>query len=138
MHEESREGATWVYVNDSIATTPESSVAGMNAVGGPLAVILGGSDKGAEFIELAAAIARRGAVPIVIGQTAKRIAGACALYGMHPPAASTLGEAVALARALLPKGGTILLSPACASYDMFQGFEDRGRKFVAAAKGIRT
>lgn len=126
----------WTFINDSIATTPESAVAGMNAIAGPLAVILGGSDKGAEFIELAAATARRGAAPVVIGQTASKIAAALALYGLRPPTASTLDEAVAMAKRLLPRGGTVLMSPACASFDMFNGFEDRGRKFAEAAKRI--
>lgn len=134
VHEEQRGDATWVYVNDSIATTPEAAIAGMNAVAGPLAIILGGSDKGADFAELASATARRGAIPIVIGQTASRIAHALGLYGLRPPTAGSLEEAISLAKALLPRGGTVLLSPACASYDMFQGFEDRGRRFVAAAR----
>ncbi len=124
------------YINDSIATTPESAIAGMNAIPGPLAVILGGSDKGAEFIELAAATARRGAIPVVMGQTGPKIAAALALYGLRAPAAATLAEAVALARAKLPSGGCVLLSPACASFDMFRGFEDRGRKFMDAVKSL--
>jgi UDP-N-acetylmuramoylalanine--D-glutamate ligase len=129
---EERDGHTWRYVNDSIATTPESAIAGMTALGGPLAVILGGSDKGADFVELAAAAARRGALAVLIGQTAPKIAAALALYGLRPPTAASLVEAVRAARGLLPEGGTVLLSPACASFDMFNGFEDRGRKFVEA------
>ena len=135
VHEESRDGATWRYINDSIATTPESAIAGMNAITGPLAIILGGSDKGAEFVELAAATARRGASPVVMGQTAPPIAKALALYGLRPLTALSMEEAVLLAKALLPKGGSVLLSPACASFDMFNGFEDRGRCFIAAARG---
>ncbi|MBA2481622.1 MAG: UDP-N-acetylmuramoyl-L-alanine--D-glutamate ligase [Planctomycetes bacterium] len=126
----------WRYVNDSIATTPESAIAGMNALTGPLCVILGGSDKGAEFIELAAAAARRGALAVVIGQTAPRISSALSLYGLRPKPAATIEEAVSLARAQLPAGGTILLSPACASFDMFRGFEDRGERFTRAARAI--
>jgi UDP-N-acetylmuramoylalanine--D-glutamate ligase len=137
VHDDARGGATWRYVNDSIATTPESAIAGMNALAGPLAVILGGSDKGADFVELAAAVARRGAHAVVMGQTGARIAAALALYGLRPPVAATIDEAVALAKAQLPKGGTVLLSPACASFDMFNGFEDRGRRFVAAARAQR-
>jgi UDP-N-acetylmuramoylalanine--D-glutamate ligase len=133
---EERDGRAWRYVNDSIATTPESAIAGMTALDGPLAVILGGSDKGADFVELAAATARRGALPVLIGQTAPKIAAALALYGLRPPRAATLDEAVRTARGLLPEGGTVLMSPACASFDMFNGFEDRGRKFIAAVSAL--
>jgi UDP-N-acetylmuramoylalanine--D-glutamate ligase len=135
VHAETRDAASWSYVNDSIATTPESAIAGMNAISGPVAVILGGSDKGADFVELAAATSRRGAIPIVMGQTGPAIMHALELYGLRPLTATSMEEAVLLAKAVLPRGGTVLLSPACASFDMFNGFEDRGRRFVAAAQG---
>ncbi len=134
IHEERQGAATWNYVNDSIATTPESAIAGMNAIAGPIAIILGGSDKGVEFMALAAATARRGAKAVVIGQTAPAIARCLSSYGIQAPAAASLAEAIGLARAQLPAGGTVLLSPACASYDMFQGFEDRGRRFAELAR----
>jgi UDP-N-acetylmuramoylalanine--D-glutamate ligase len=122
------------YFNDSIATTPESAIAALQALpAGPLAVILGGSDKGAEFAELAAAVAARGAQAILIGSTAPRLAVALAAVGQTPVLAGTLPAAVAAARAALPADGTILLSPACASFDQFQGFDHRGACFRALA-----
>jgi UDP-N-acetylmuramoylalanine--D-glutamate ligase len=122
------------FVNDSIATTPESSMAGLAALAGPLAVILGGSNKGADYSALAEAVAARGAMPIVIGQTAKPIAAALANWGVNAGTATTLAEAVSQAVALLGRGGTVLLSPGCASFDMFNGFEDRGRQFTELAR----
>lgn len=125
----------WHYLNDSIATTPESAMAAMAAVSGPLAIILGGSDKGADFLQLAQAVVQRGAIPIVIGSTAERLAACLRQAGAVPQVAGTLGKAVAVARSLLTPGGTILLSPACASFDQFQGFEDRGTQFRYLARG---
>ena len=122
------------FVNDSIATTPESSMAGLAALAGPLVVILGGSNKGADYSTLAEAVAARGAMPIVIGQTAKPIANALAQWGVNATPVATLAEAVSQAVVLLGRGGTVLLSPGCASFDMFNGFEDRGRQFTELAR----
>jgi UDP-N-acetylmuramoylalanine--D-glutamate ligase len=122
------------YYNDSIATTPESAIAALEALpAGPLAVILGGSDKGASFATLAAAVAARGAQAILIGSTAGRLAEALTGVGQTPIRAGTLPAAVAVARATIPAGGTILLSPACASFDQFDGFDHRGACFRALA-----
>ncbi len=127
-------GQRWRFVDDSIATTPESAMAALDALSGPLAVILGGSDKGATWDVLAAAVAARGALPLLIGQTAPAIATALAARGLAALRVADLDEAVVRAQALLPQGGTILLSPACASFDMFRGFADRGQRFAAAAR----
>ena len=124
------------YLNDSIATTPEAAMAALAAIDGPLAVILGGSDKGASFTELATVVVRRGALPILIGGTAQRLADAIRAAGGDPLVAGTLPEAFAAARTAVPPGGTVLLSPACASFDQFQGFEDRGERFRALVRSV--
>lgn len=123
-----------VFIDDSIATTPEATIAALAAIGGPLAVILGGSDKGATWEALAAAVVRRAAIPVVIGATGPAIVTAIQAAGGDTQLADGLDQAVALALAHLPSGGTVLLSPACASFDMFQGFEHRGDCFAAAAR----
>ncbi len=125
--------APWTYIDDSIATTPESAMAAMAAISGPLAIILGGHDKGADFTRLAAAVAARGAHPLVIGRTGPRLAGIFADIGHPVSHTETLAKAIVAGRNLLPDGGTLLLSPACASFDQFRGFEDRGRQFQALA-----
>jgi len=125
------------FVDDSIATTPEAAMCALAAIHGPLAVILGGSDKGADFASLAKAVAIRGAIPVLIGATAPRLAAAMAVHGVSWRSATDLKTAIHEACAHLPDGGTVLLSPACASFDMFQGFEDRGHKFAAAARAAR-
>jgi len=127
-----RNGIT--FVDDSIATTPEAAMCALAAIPGPLAVLLGGSDKGADFAALAQAVANRGAHPVLIGNTAPRLAAALDMVGVRWSRHGDLVAAVAAARSLLPHGGTVLLSPACASFDWFQGFEDRGRRFAQAAR----
>jgi UDP-N-acetylmuramoylalanine--D-glutamate ligase len=121
------------FVNDSIATTPEAAMAGLAAIAGPLAIILGGSDKGADYDQLASAVAARGAQVVVIGQTAPVISRALSSWGVTAQRAQSLADAVNRAVSLLGRGGTVLLSPACASFDMFNGFEDRGRQFAEIA-----
>jgi UDP-N-acetylmuramoylalanine--D-glutamate ligase len=124
------------FVDDSIATTPESAMAGMASITGPMAVILGGSDKGATWDALAAAVVRRGAMAVVIGSTGPAIATAITQAGGNPQRAADLTAAVRMAAASLAGAGTVLLSPACASLDMFRGFEHRGDCFRDAAQAI--
>nr|MBA3686808.1 UDP-N-acetylmuramoyl-L-alanine--D-glutamate ligase [Planctomycetota bacterium] len=104
------------------------------AIDGPLAVILGGKDKGALWDELAAAVAARGASAVVLGETAEVLARALAGQRVEAQRAGTMDAAVAMALKALPGSGTVLLSPACASFDLFRGFEHRGECFAAAAR----
>ncbi len=124
------------YCNDSIATTPEAAMAALAAIEGPLVIILGGSDKGADYTKLAAAVVARGAQAILIGATAERLAVCLRAAGSKPVIAGELAVAVALARQAVSAGGTVLLSPACASFDQFQGFEDRGARFCHFAGSV--
>jgi UDP-N-acetylmuramoylalanine-D-glutamate ligase len=130
----SRSGIT--FVDDSIATMPDAAMAALCSFEGPLAIILGGSDKGADFSALAAAVAERGAQPILIGQMAPRLHAALAHHAVEGRLATSMEDAVRLAAATLPGHGTVLLSPACASFDMFRGFDHRGVVFAAAAKSL--
>lgn len=124
------------FVDDSIATAPEAAMAGIAAIDGPLAVILGGSDKGALWEALAAAVVARGAIPITYGQCGPRIATAIAAAGAKAHAAATFEQAVSLAIAGLGGRGTVLLSPACASFDLFRGFDHRGDTFAEIARRL--
>jgi UDP-N-acetylmuramoylalanine--D-glutamate ligase len=125
-----------VFVDDSIATTPEAAMAGLASFDGPLAIILGGSDKGADFSALGAAVARRGACPVLLGQTAPRIQACLAASGLAAPVATDIEDAVRRAARAVAGGGTVLLSPACASFDLFRGFDHRGDCFAAAARRL--
>jgi UDP-N-acetylmuramoylalanine--D-glutamate ligase len=124
------------FIDDSIATTPESAMAGLAAVPGPVAVILGGSDKGATWQDLAAAVVRRGAVAVTMGATGPAIAAAVRAAGGQPSEADDLEIAVSYAGAALRGAGTVLLAPACASFDAFRGFEHRGDCFAEAARAL--
>jgi UDP-N-acetylmuramoylalanine--D-glutamate ligase len=133
------------YVNDSIATTPEAAIAGLEAFRGrPVVVLLGGSEKGSDYRELAEVAARRAHAIVCLGTTGPKIAALLneAVGRLSPvlprPAVvetRTLEDAFALARGLCPEGGVVLLSPACASLDAFKNFEERGERFGALARG---
>jgi UDP-N-acetylmuramoylalanine--D-glutamate ligase len=125
------DGVRWY--NDSKATTPESAIASLEAFEPPVIIIAGGYDKGVAFDELGEKITQRAKAAILIGQTAQKIAASIADSSEGNTTvkfAHSLTEAVNLANQLTVEGDVILLSPACASYDMFDNFEHRGREFT--------
>jgi len=130
------------FVDDSISTTPESAVAALRALaGGPVALIVGGQDRGQDHAPLAAAVAEHGAVRAVIGLPDTGERALAAIGGAAPTRmAADLDEAVAAARAALGGAGTVLLSPAAPSYGRFRDFEERGDRFrdAALATGARA
>lgn len=130
------------YYNDSKATNVASTLTALQALEGPIILILGGRDKGDDFTRLRPLVAERVAHVLVIGEAAEKIRAA--LEAVVPvESCATLEEAVRMARRLArPGSGTrpaisrsggdprvVLLSPACASFDMFENFEHRGRVF---------
>ncbi|MEE9200736.1 MAG: UDP-N-acetylmuramoyl-L-alanine--D-glutamate ligase [Candidatus Brocadiales bacterium] len=130
------------YYNDSIATTAESAIAGLRAFERPVVLIAGGYDKGTPFDALAEECAKRAKSVILLGKTAKNIGELItrAKDGRDAPEilyASSLEEAVRVARGAAQRGDIVLLSPACASYDMFVNFVDRGRQFKALVQEIK-
>ena len=123
-------GVRWY--NDSIATTPVSVIAALEAFEEPKIIIAGGYDKHLPFDELGEAMAKRAKGAVLIGQTAPKIAEAiakCAGNGIKVVMAKTLEEAVEKADSMAEAGDVVLLSPACASYDMFENFQHRGEEF---------
>jgi UDP-N-acetylmuramoylalanine--D-glutamate ligase len=120
------------FVNDSKATNPESAERALRAYPPGLHVILGGSRKGSSFSALARAARRCGiARAYLIGETAAEIAEALAAEGVPFASCGDLESAVRRAFAEAEPGETILLSPACASFDQFRDFEERGERFRA-------
>lgn len=126
-----REVGGVVYVNDSIATTPERTRAALAAVSGPIVLIAGGYDKHLDYTPLGRAIASSTVrVVIALGQTREKIFRAVKEEAKVPVyLADSFDEAVALAAGEARAGETVLLSPAAASYDMFRNFEERGQRF---------
>lgn len=123
------------YYDDSFGTTPETAIVAIEAFAQPKVVILGGSDKGASYDALAQTVARSSIRKVLlIGDQASRIQEAleragCANFTLG---GSTMPEIVAKARALSQPGDVVLLSTACASFDMFANYKDRGNQFKTA------
>jgi UDP-N-acetylmuramoylalanine--D-glutamate ligase len=130
------------FFNDSIATTPESAICAMESFPPPITLIAGGSDKGVSFDSFARAAVRRARRVILMGATADKIEAALsrasAEYGRGPQVlrAADLRQACAWAVEGAVEGETILLSPACASFDQFRNFEERGELFRALATRV--
>ena len=127
-------GANWV--NDSIATSPDRTLAALETfTDGEIVLLAGGYDKGIPFDALALAVARRCARVLLFGATAGTIAAAVAeavaQVGGAPrvEVVPDLAEAVERAARGARPGQTVLLSPACASYGQFRDFEERGERF---------
>jgi UDP-N-acetylmuramoylalanine--D-glutamate ligase len=114
------------YVNDSKATNTAAARRALAAYDVPVHVILGGSRKGEPFDELAAAVHGRA---YLIGETADELAAALERAGVPFVGCGDLAVAVAAASQAARPGEVVLLSPACASYDQFQDYEQRGEEF---------
>jgi len=97
----------------------------------------GGDGKGQDFTPLAAAVAGRAREVVLIGRDAPAVATALAGSGAKLSRASGMNEAVLMARAAARPGDAVLLSPACASLDMFRNYGHRGDVFVAAVRALK-
>jgi UDP-N-acetylmuramoylalanine--D-glutamate ligase len=122
------------YYNDSDATTPESTLAGLETFSEPILLIAGGKDKGIDYTEFARGVARRARAVILLGTIAQRLAQHIGEQGPREggPAVQlvpSLAEAVAEARRAARPGDVVLLSPGCSSLDMFRNFQERGNLF---------
>ncbi|OEC47214.1 UDP-N-acetylmuramoyl-L-alanine--D-glutamate ligase [Pseudomonas sp. 1D4] len=127
------------YYDDSKATNVGAALAAIDGLGadidGKLVLIAGGDGKGADFSGLTAPVARYCRAVVLLGRDAELIAAA---LGNAVPLVrvQTLDEAVQRCAELAHEGDAVLLSPACASLDMFKNFEERGRLFAQAAEGL--
>ena len=123
-----------LYVDDSKATNVASAVVGIRSFPGGVHAILGGRGKQEDYAPLAAALAERGRAAYLIGEEAQRLAAALAPAGVPARDCGDLEQAVAAARAAAAPGDVVLLSPACASYDQYRSFNERGDHFKALAR----
>ena len=127
------------FVNDSKATNVAAALRGLAAYPEPLHLILGGSLKGESFAPLARAIRERGDVRSIhlVGQASDELARALDAEGVAYARASARSSAAVAARPRAAEPGEIvLLSPACASYDQFANFEERGDAFRALVEAL--
>jgi UDP-N-acetylmuramoylalanine--D-glutamate ligase len=118
-----------LFVDDSKATNVASAVVGLRSFDGGVHAILGGRGKGEDYGPLAAAAAERCRAAYLIGEEAPSLRRALAGAGVALHDCGTLSRAVAAARAAAAAGEVVLLSPACASYDQYRSFEERGNHF---------
>ncbi len=127
------------FVNDSIATTPEATLAALAAIDGPLVLIAGGKEATCSVERLASAIAGRVAALVTVGESGPRVARAVREIADRLPLVETSSfeSAFAAALARAPAGGTVLLSPAFPSYDLFKNFRERGETFRRLATRSR-
>src|SRR5437763_4100415 len=123
-----------LYVNDSKATNPASTIVGLASFApGSVHLIAGGQAKGG-FAELVEPVRERCVAAYLIGEAAEALAADLAPAGVPLERCSDLDRAVAAARAAATAGSVVLLSPACASYDQYKDFEARGEHFRALAR----
>jgi UDP-N-acetylmuramoylalanine--D-glutamate ligase len=148
-------GVRWY--NDSKATTPEGTITTLEAFDEPQIIIAGGYDKHIPFDDLGKRIVEKAKAAMLIGETAQKIASSIRSAAMSLRAkrsnlnerdtryeirdtkieiVSSLAQAVECARHLAAPGDVVLLSPACASYDMFDNFEHRGREFTRLVRQL--
>ena len=123
-----------LFIDDSKATNPGSAIAALQSYDRPIVLIAGGKSKNTDFTELGRVIDERARALIVIGEAASDLAAH--VYRTPIEHAGSMEEAVRLAATLAKPGDVVLLSPACASFDMFQSAEDRGLQFIAAVHAL--
>ncbi|HWP28733.1 MAG TPA: UDP-N-acetylmuramoyl-L-alanine--D-glutamate ligase [Chloroflexota bacterium] len=127
------------YVNDSIATSPERSIAALESFTEPIILLAGGRDKHLPWERWAAVVGRRVRHLILFGEAAELISQAARAHGaatVPQHRVSSIELAVQLARDLARPGDVVLLSPGCTSYDQFRDFEERGERFRATVRAL--
>ena len=123
------------YVNDSKATNVDSVEKSLTAFSRDVIILMGGRGKGAPYAPLRALFPGRVKALFTLGEDGPRIARE--LGDLAPVTeCGDLATAVARAHAMAQEGDTVLLSPACASYDQFQNFEERGERFKTLVRGL--
>jgi UDP-N-acetylmuramoylalanine--D-glutamate ligase len=127
-----RRGVEWY--DDSKGTNVGATIAALRGLGRQSVLILGGEGKGQDFSPLAAPVAEFCTAVLLIGRDAPRIEKA--LGKIHSERCASLEQAVERAAAITTAGQAVLLSPACASFDMFRDYRHRGEVFAATVKGL--
>jgi UDP-N-acetylmuramoylalanine--D-glutamate ligase len=125
------------FYNDSKATNVDATLKALDAFPGPLLVILGGKDKGSDYSVLREPLRKRARVALLIGAAAEKIAAQIG-DAVAVEQARTMERAVAMATERARSGDTVLLAPACASFDQFENYEHRGRVFKDLVLKLET
>ncbi|MFB5266210.1 UDP-N-acetylmuramoyl-L-alanine--D-glutamate ligase [Paenibacillus enshidis] len=133
------------YYNNSKATNAKATQMSLSSFKQPVVLIAGGLDRGSDYLELVPSLQGRVKAVVLLGQTREKLAEAARLAGIEQiklvdngeDAAATLITAVNKSAALAESGDVVLLSPACASWDMFKSYEERGRIFKEAVHKLK-
>ncbi len=130
------------FYNDSFSTTPETTVAAIKSFKKPLVLIAGGSEKGSDYTQLGQEIARSTVKTLIlIGQMAERIKKAVLIAGFQGEIifrpSEKMKEIVEIAFQKAKPGEIVLLSPACASFDMFEDYKQRGVQFKKNVQALQ-
>jgi UDP-N-acetylmuramoylalanine--D-glutamate ligase len=134
MQRVKRVGAA-TYINDSKATNVAATIASIKSIDGFVVLIAGGEGKGGDFDQLAKSVHMRLRGAVLIGEDGPAIGDA--LNGLVPThSAETMQEAVACAAAMAEPGDTVLLAPACASFDQYENYQQRGDAFCQAVEAL--
>ncbi|MCE5198362.1 MAG: UDP-N-acetylmuramoyl-L-alanine--D-glutamate ligase [Armatimonadota bacterium] len=125
------------YINNSMCTNVEAAVRSVEAISEPQIVIAGGKDKGLDYKPLGEAFKRKAKHVVLIGVDADILESAARSAGFEDISrAGSLQDAVKIAHTLAVPGDVVVLTPSCASFDMFTSFEDRGQTFKRAVKAL--
>jgi UDP-N-acetylmuramoylalanine--D-glutamate ligase len=123
------------YINDSKATNVDAMKRALETFTEPITLIAGGRDKDGDFASIEALVRERVRHVVTIGEAADKLERS---WKQVPSSrAATLEDAVGEARSHATPGGVVLLSPGCASFDMFRNFEERGARFEAAVMELK-
>ncbi|MDY3869339.1 MAG: UDP-N-acetylmuramoyl-L-alanine--D-glutamate ligase [Pyramidobacter sp.] len=126
-----------VYIDDSKGTNVAASVTALRCIDGAKVVILGGQGKGEDYAELARAVREQARATIVLGEEADAIMQALAHAGFTEVCrAGSMEDAVKKAASIACPGDTVLLSPACTSWDMYKNYAERGEHFAAIVRSL--
>jgi UDP-N-acetylmuramoylalanine--D-glutamate ligase len=123
------------FVNDSKGTNVDSVLKALESFDRPIVLMLGGRDKEGDFTKLAPLVKEKVTRIVAFGECKQKVSRQLSEAATVVEAGS-LEEAVAGAFAASERGGVVLFSPGCASFDMFQNYEDRGRQFKAVVKKL--
>jgi UDP-N-acetylmuramoylalanine--D-glutamate ligase len=124
------------YINDSKATNVNAVFYALDDIKSPIVWIVGGVDKGNDYSELMPLVHEKVKAMICLGLDNKKLISAFGDIVDTLVEVDSMEEAVRLSQILSESGDTVLLSPACASFDLFENYEDRGNKFKEAVRSL--
>ena len=124
------------YINDSKATNVNATYLALESMETPTVWIVGGVDKGNDYTELFALVNEKVKGIVCLGVDNKKIMEAFGAMVDVIIETTSIDEAVKIAQKMADKGDTVLLSPACASFDLFENYEDRGNQFKNAIRNL--